>query len=129
MTRRRRTVASFLAAFALAFAQLVVAAHACILHEQAAPAEVMAHHDGCPGAVIVPDESPAGSNVCSEHCHGAVASLDNAPPAPLAADALGPVLRVQPSPAPESVAGRPAWRLAPAAAPPPAAILFGVLRI
>lgn len=72
--------------------------------------------------------APATGNVCFEHCQYGDASVDNSPSAPAAVESAGPVLRI----AQEAHAFanlRRAWRLAPAAAPPPPAILFGVLRI
>ena len=128
MIRRRRTFAAFLAAFALVFAQFAVSAHVCTLHEQGADAKVMAHHEGCAGA-MVPDEAPVNGNVCAEHCHYGDASFDNSLPAPAIVDATGPVLRIDSAAPAASADARPAWRIAPSAAPPPPAILFGVLRI
>ena len=74
------------------------------------------------------DEAPATDNVCFEHCQYGDASVDNSPPAPAAVDSAGPVFRIV-QVAHASADVRPTWRLAPAAAPPPPAILFGVLRI
>ncbi|MBL0142048.1 MAG: hypothetical protein IPP91_08195 [Betaproteobacteria bacterium] len=127
MTRRRRTIAAFFAAFALLFAQLAVSAHVCTLHESPAKAEVMAHHEGCAGS-MQKDETPAGDGVCAGHCQYGSASFDNAQPA-AAVDTDGPVLRVETPAAAASADARPDWRFALAAAPPPPAILFGVLRI
>ena len=127
MTRRPRVLAALLAAFALVFAQLAVSAHACELRESPARGEVTAHNEGC-HEMAPAEEAPATDNVCFEHCQYGDASVDNSPPAPPAVDSAGPVLRLA-QVAPASAGLRPAWRLAPAAAPPPPAILFGVLRI
>jgi len=127
MSRRHRSFAAVLAGFALVFAQFAVSAHACMLHEQGAPAEVIAHHEGCAGAVGE-NEVPVNGNVCAEHCQYGKASLDKAPQF-AAADVLGPELRIEIADSIATVAARPAWRYVPAAAPPPPAILFGVLRI
>ena len=97
------------------------------VHEQAPPAEVIAHHEGCAGAVGE-DEAPVNGNVCAEHCQYGKASLDKAPQF-AAADVLGPELRIEIADSTAAVESRPAWRYVPAAAPPPPAILFGVLRI
>lgn len=129
MTRRIRTAAAFLAAIALAFAQFAASAHVCALHEAPAKPEVMAHHEGCHGS-LESDEAPVNDNVCQEHCQYGDASFDNSQPDAPAADLAGPVLRVALADAVVASADhRPTWRLAPAAAPPPPAILFGVLRI
>lgn len=127
MTRRPRPLAALLAVFALVFAQLAVSAHACEPRESKAPGEVTAHHEAC-HEMAPEDQAPATDNVCFEHCQYGDASVDNSPPAPAAVDSAGPVLRLA-QVAPASAGLRPAWRLAPAAAPPPPAILFGVLRI
>jgi hypothetical protein len=129
MTRRSRSVAATLAALALAFAQVAASAHACALHAEPARAEVMAHHESCHEAAAA-DETPANGNICQEHCLYGSASLDNGQPDLAPAPAAGPVLRVElADPADASADPRPSWRLAPPAAPPPPAILFGVLRI
>jgi len=127
MTRRRRTVTAFLAAFAFVFAQGAVSVHACPVEQAPVSSEVVAHHEGC-HEMPAPDQAPVNGNVCQEHCLYGSVSVDNAPDV-AAVDPAGPVLRVD---LPEAIAAddsRPAWRPAPAAAPPPAAILFGVLRI
>jgi len=128
MNRRRRPLFAFLAAFALVFAQFAVSAHACILHEQPVKAEVMAHHEGCGGAMEA-DDAPVNGNVCDGHCQYGSASFDGADPVPAACDLAGPVLRVAPLATATSADARAAWLFAPAAAPPPPTILFGVLRI
>jgi hypothetical protein len=127
MTRRPRPLAALLAVFALLFAQLAVSAHACEPRESPVRGEVTADQEAC-HEMAPADQAPATDNVCFEHCQYGDASVDNSPPAPAAVDSSGPVLRLaQVVPAAASL--RPAWRLAPAAAPPPPAILFGVLRI
>lgn len=127
MTRRPRALAALLAVFALVFAQLAVSAHACEQRESPAPGEVTTHQEGC-HEMAPADQAPATDNICFEHCQYGDASVDNSPPAPAAVDSAGPVLRIV-QVAHASADLRPAWRLAPAAAPPPPAILFGVLRI
>lgn len=125
---RSRPLAAVIAAFALVFAQMAVSAHACTVHEEAAQAEVMAHHVQC-GESDDADGAPENGNVCAGHCQYGDASFGHSPGAPAAIDSAGPSLRID-LPAPASSAdSRPAWRLAPAATPPPPAILFGVLRI
>ncbi len=128
MTRRHRSVAAVLAAFALVFAQFAVSAHACVPHGKPVETEVMAHHAQC-GGVMATDEDTANANVCDGHCQYGTASVDNGQPAPAAVDSAGPALRVELGEAVASADARPAWRYAPPAAPPPPAILFGVLRI
>lgn len=127
MTRRPRPLAALLALFALVFAQLAVSAHACEFLASPAQGEVIAHHEGC-HEMVPADQAPATDNVCFEHCQYGDASVDSSPPVPAAVDSSGPVFRIVPV-AHASADLRPAWRLAPAAAPPPPAILFGVLRI
>jgi hypothetical protein len=128
MTRRRRTLAALISAFALVFAQFAVSAHACVRHEKPFQTEVMTHHAQCGGAMAT-DEGTGNSNVCDGHCQYGTASVDNIQSAPGAVDSAGPALRVELGEAVSSADARPAWRYAPAAAPPPPAILFGVLRI
>jgi len=128
MTRTRRPFAALLAVVAIVYAQMSVSAHACTVSGELAQDEVAAHHVQC-GGMGEADEAPVNANVCAEHCQYGHASFDNTPPAPSAIDTAGPSLRID-LPAPASSAdSRPAWRFAPAAAPPPPAILFGVLRI
>jgi hypothetical protein len=128
MTRRHRSLAALVAGFALAFAQFAVSAHACVPHGQPAPVEVIAHHDGCPGGMDQ-QQAPASDNVCAAHCQYGKATFDNTPQVPAAVDSMGPELRIELAEAAASADSRPAWRYVPAAAPPPPAILFGVLRI
>jgi hypothetical protein len=118
MTRRRRTVAAFVAAFALAFAQLAVSAHACAFAGQsvmnhAAPA----HPEGCPDA-------DANADLCSQHCQYGAASVDAAKPLPAIDAAAGPVialLAVPRNPGPVTLV-LPAF--SPAYGPPPGARLL-----
>jgi hypothetical protein len=130
MVRRQRIVASFFAAFAIVFAQLAVAAHWCDsarVPAQVQPAEVMAHHASCHEAgTPAPDMN---GNLCQAHCQYGATSVDNGSAVPLAVDALGPVLFLVVPVSEPATSLRRAVRYAPAAAPPPPAILFGVLRI
>lgn len=130
MVRRQRILASVFAALAIVFAQLAVAAHWCDRAPSAAPAEVtevMAHHASCHEAAV-PDTDTNG-NLCQAHCQYGSVSVDTGSAVPPAVDFAGPVLfLLVPASEPASVLRR-AERFAPAAAPPPPAILFGVLRI
>lgn len=128
MTRRRRTFAASIAAVALAFAQLAVSAHACALHEPVAGPEVMTHHESC-HEMAAQEEAPVNGNVCQEHCQYGSTSVENVQPDLPAADLAGSVLRVELSEPGHTVDARFSRRLPPTAAPPPPAILFGVLRI
>jgi hypothetical protein len=130
MIRRQRLVASFLAAFAIVFAQLAVAAHWCEMTSPAANAkltQVMAHHDCCPDS-SAPAGDPAG-NVCQAHCQYGTTSVDNGSVVPPAVDAVGPALFLPVAVSEPDSSLRRAGRFAPAAAPRPPALLFGVLRI
>lgn len=130
MIRRHRLFASFFAAFAIVFAQLAVAAHWCDPARFAEPVEateVMAHSPSCHETAAPATDS--NGNLCQAHCQYGAMSVDNASPVPPAVDSAGPVLfLVVPVSEPASLLRR-AERFAPAAAPPPPAILFGVLRI
>ena len=130
MVRRQRLFASIFAALAIVFAQLAVAAHWCDRVQPAAPAqetEVIAHQTGCHEAAV-PDTDTNG-NLCQAHCLYGSASVDTGSAVAPAVDVAGPVLfLLVPASEPASVLRR-AERFAPAAAPPPPAILFGVLRI
>ncbi len=128
MNRRTRTASAFLVAFALVFAQLAVSAHACVPHEMAGKAEAMVHPEGCPG-MAGQDEAPAGESVCAAHCQYGAVSVDNVQPVPAAIDVAGPALRLELATAIAGSTAIASWRLAPTAAPPPPALLFGVLRI
>ncbi len=128
MIRSRRPFAALLAIVAIVFAQMSVSAHACTAPGEPAGDEVAAPHTQC-GGMGEADEASVNVNVCAGHCQYGHATFDNTPPTPAAIDTAGPSLRID-LPAPASSAdSRPAWRFAPAAAPPPPAILFGVLRI
>jgi hypothetical protein len=127
MNRRQRIVAALLAVLALVFSQLAVSAHACEFAPRPQVAETAPGHECCNE-----DDSganSAGSNVCVEHCQFGQASFDGGQPAPGLADVTGPALRVDAGESTATDDRRPAWLLVPLAAPPPAAILFGVLRI
>ena len=132
MVRRHRLVASLLTVLAILFAQAAVAAHWCEAMASPAgePVQVMAHHDCCPeGAVPSGEPGSTGGNLCQAHCQYGAMSVDNVSPVPPAIDAAGPVV-MQLVPASDAGTGLArAERFAPAAAPPPPAILFGVLRI
>ncbi len=130
MARRPRIAASFLATFAIVFAQLAVAAHWCNEARVPAPVEpvqVIAHQASChESATPAADDN---GNLCQAHCQYGSASVDNTSTVPPAIDVTGPMLFVLvPAPVPAASLRR-AERFAPAAAPPPPAILFGVLRI
>lgn len=127
MSRRHRIVAALLAALALVFAQLAVSAHACALASPPPAAEATADHACCNEDV---DGQDSGlDNVCVEHCQYGGASFDGGHAAPGIVDALGPVLRLEHVDTARSADRGPSWLLAASAAPPPAALLFGVLRI
>ena len=124
MTRRRRTLAACFAAFALAFAQLAVSAHACEALAPATQEEQVVHPVGCAGTPL-----DAGDLVCEQHCQYGEASVDSNPSAPLAMHVQGPVLKVEFAPAPLAASPPSSRSAVPAIATPPPAILFGVLRI
>lgn len=125
---RYRLLTALLTVFALAFAQIAVAMHSCSVHERNPVSEVPAQPAACHGAQA-PEEAPGNDTLCAEHCQYGSASFDNSQSYPAAVNKSGPTLRVELADAAQSPDLRPSWRLAPAAAPPPAAILFGVLRI
>ncbi len=129
MKRRHRSLAAVLSAFAFAFAQAAALAHASALPAMPEPVPAMAGHDCCPGEDGAP-QAPLDGNLCEHHCLHSLASVDNAGASPVAADvmAIAPLRVALPEPVPVAHAA-PTWRLVPAAAPPPPAILFGVLRI
>ena len=125
MNRRHRLLAALLAAFALAFAQLAVSAHACQIAGQPLTASMPAPHDCC-------EEDPAGDgrdNLCAGHCLYGDASFDGGQSSSVLAASCGPGLRVDCVNPAEPADGPAARRLEPPGAPPPVAILFGVLRI
>jgi hypothetical protein len=115
MTRRRRTVAAFFAAFALLFAQLAVSAHACafagqgVVHHEAA-----AHPEGCPDA-------DGNADLCSQHCQYSSASVDAAKPMPAIAAAVGPVIALLAAPRDPGTATLVLCAFSPAYGPPPGA--------
>ena len=127
MVRRHRLFASLFAAAALLFTQLAVAVHWCDTMARPEPVQVMAHHEGCPGMAAAVETNV---NLCHAHCQYGNASVDTSPAPAADLAPAGPALFIAPValPAIESDAP-PSWRLAPAAAPPPPSILFGVLRI
>lgn len=127
MCRSRRILAALFAAFALVFAQLAVSAHACDFASHAMATDVAPGHECCNEDDA--GSQSAGSNLCVEHCLYGHASFDGGQPAPGLVDATGPALRVDAGDAATVADGRPAWLLVSPAASPPAAILFGVLRI
>ena len=127
MCRSRRILAALFAAFALIFAQFAVSAHACDFASRAMAADVAPGHECCNEDAA--GTNSAGSNLCVEHCQYGQASFDGGQPSPGLVDATGPSLRVDAGDAVTAADGRPAWLLVSPAASPPAAILFGVLRI
>lgn len=128
MNRRHRPVAALIAVFALVFAQLAIAAHACAFDGQSIVTKAMASHVCCQEGDSAGGTTTA-DNLCVAHCHHGHASLDSGQPVTALTGYAGSALRVD-SPDPASAAdGLPAWLLAAPAAPPPVAILFGVLRI
>jgi hypothetical protein len=127
MTRRSRTFAALFTFLALVFAQVAASAHLCALHQAGDAVQVIAHNDHCGGQQQ--QQPPDGGNVCAEHCQYGKALADHSVPDMPVASLDGPYLRVEPVSSAISASGTPARRVAPAAAPPPPAILFGVLRI
>ncbi len=134
MTRRHRSLLSFVLAFALVFAQLATAAHACAMAAAKAPAMAAAAPapEAVPGHECCPPESPApadNGNICSQHCQYGDASVDSGASAPNAFVGDLPALRLELPPLDAASVVRRQQRLSPVVAPPPPAILFGVLRI
>ena len=128
MSRRHRLVASLLAALALVFTQLAVSAHACIVAGPSMVADAASNHDCCSeddGA----GGSPAIEVLCVEHCHYGEASFDGGQSVPGIIELCGSHLRVDSHERVLAPNSGPAWLIAAPAAPPPAAIVFGVLRI
>lgn len=122
---RFRPLTALVTVLALAFAQLAVAAHACTKFERAHAAVA---YPPCHGSQS--HEQPAASDMlCAQHCQHGDASFDNGQPAPAAVDNAGPLLRVELANPDGSTDAGAAWRFMPEAAPPPATILFGVMRI
>lgn len=128
MSRRHRLVASLLAAFALVFAQLAVSAHACLVASPMLVADAASAH-GCCNEEREAGGRSAVDNLCVEHCNYGAASVDGGQPAPATVALSGSPLRVDSLERALAADHRPAWFIAAPAAPPPAAILFGVLRI
>jgi hypothetical protein len=112
MKRRNRPFIALLALFALAFAQLAVAAHACArMGSLAAPTALVEDSGCCP--------KPDRSTQCVEHCQFGSASVDSPKPVSVPAVTAGPVLAIValPDPVPASAAiAHPVW---PTAGPPP----------
>jgi hypothetical protein len=117
--------AALAATAALVFAQFAVSAHGCPLPPTGSPGERVVHAAGC--AHGVPDK-PINANVCEQHCQYGHASVDGGQSAPITLDAWGAILRVEVSGI-VKLATCSSLRSALAAAQPPPAILFGVLRI
>ena len=128
MNRRHRLVASLFAVFVLLYAQLAVSAHACVVTAQSMAAEMTSAHDCCNEDGDA-DSNPLGGNLCVEHCNYGAASFSGGHCVPDVIGQLGSALRVDSPDTALAANSRPAWLLATPAAPPPAAILFGVLRI
>ena len=124
---RYRSLTALLTVFALAFAQMAVATHSCSGNERTLTSEAPAQLAPCHGTS--PEEAPGNGALCAQHCQYGKATFDNTSQVPAAVDSVGPELRIRLSAAAASADSRPAWRFVPAAAPPPPAILFGVLRI
>ena len=117
MSRKTRFLSSWLAAFALAFAQLATAAYSC---PKAAEPAVMEPASDCPDA--------ATPNLCQSHCTYGAASLDNSKPqVPVPALAAVSLTIVPVAIAVPSGAPWPASRVPIATGPP--LTRFTVLRI
>jgi hypothetical protein len=119
MTRLIRRIASAIAIFALAFAQLAVSAYACPMdmpagaHQTAETGE-----SGC--------DMPGTPNLCERHCDYGASSVQASPapaiaPAPVAAPWSEPFIS-------QPFTRAHAW-LQPARIEPPPLVRFGVLRI
>ncbi len=128
MTRRHRIAAALFALLAIVFAQLAVAAHVCDFPGQPKAVTLAAGHECC-NEDMGTDGNPAPTGLCVQHCHYGEASFDGGQPLAALVDSSGAILRVDGAD-PHLAAGTAAGAsLAPAAAGPPATILFGVLRI
>lgn len=94
MTRSHRRLVAWLGILGIAFAQLAVTAHACMIrateHESVAPAAAMAHEGHCAGQQGTAALAPQG-NACEVQC------TDGAPSA-TAADLPPVALALLPSP-------------------------------
>jgi len=112
MTRRRRSLAAFLAAFALVFAQFAVSAHACasaaLTISKHAP---VAHPQGCP-------DEDRQSDLCSQHCQYGSASVDMSKPVPAIDAAIGPVVALLAVPRDPARASRLPSAFSPTSGPP-----------
>jgi hypothetical protein len=128
MNRRQRVVASLLAMIALLFAQAVISAHACAFPGQRPAVEFAYAHECCNE-----DGGTAGEAVvdvvCVEHCQYGKATFDGGQPASGIVTSPGAALRVEVPDVAGSAELRHEWFQAVPAPSPPAAILFGVLRI
>ena len=120
MKRRTRFLASLVALFAIAFAQLAIAAHACERMTAQRLAVTQAQDHGC-----CPDSGRTAQ--CAEHCNYGFASVDSAKPAPAYA-ATGPLLGVVAEPAALASTVRLSGLVPPTAGPPPE-LRFFALRI
>ena len=119
MKRRTRFLASLVALFAIAFAQLAIAAHACeriAAQRLAAPAQ---DHGCCPDS--------GRTTQCAEHCNYGFASVDSGKPFPAEAPA-GQFLGLAAEPAAVGATSRLADLVPPTTGPPPT-LRFVVLRI
>lgn len=121
MTRTFRRLASFVAASALALAQLAVSAYACPM---LAPSE-----DAAAIESSMPDCPDVGTtNLCDQHCDYGSTSVDTQPSG-FANVAVVPVTwRIAQLPVAEISHEIRDWRLERSTYPPPP-ILFGILRI
>ena len=120
MTRRARFLASLVALFAIAFAQLAIAAHACErMTAQRLAAATTEDHGCCPDSGRTPQ--------CAEHCNFGFASVDSAKPASIHA-VTGPFLGVVAQPPILAATLRLASLVPPASGPPPP-LRFFALRI
>jgi hypothetical protein len=113
MTRRRRTVAALLAAFALVFAQVAASSHTCELKNMGGAAhEAAAHPQGCP-------QADTDANTCEQHCQYGAASVDVAKPFPAIDGAAGPLVAVLAAPRVSGPAPVVLFAFLPAHGPPP----------
>jgi hypothetical protein len=125
MIRSRRRMAAWLGILGIAFAQAVVAAHACVtgapVHASAARAVAMAHEGHCAGVQGTAPVAPV-SNACEVQC------TDGAPVT--AAPDLPPVMQVamilpsSPPAVPVEARARDRSVLASSGAAPPRALQF-----
>jgi hypothetical protein len=113
MTRRRRTVAALLAAFALVFAQFAASAHACEMKNMGGVSNgSAAHPQGCP-------EADQDLNACAQHCQYGTASVDATRPLPAIDSAVGALVAVLAAPRISGPAPVVLAALTPAHGPPP----------